>query len=215
MDIGACSQSRAARARIQASSVQRCAERVCTRPALAGRTSNARANGSLRTRRAPPVRVTSANLYSAPSGSPSTKPSQTPLAPRQCIGVWSCSQPLKSPMTDTRAALGAHTRNRTASRPSRSTRCAPSRRQLWVLRPSPNRNRSVAQSSRAGAIRASAALEGGLELVICQGGGLAPGAGWVGSDTRSASAAGAVGASGIITVSPNRHAHSGAGRGGR
>src|SRR5207237_807919 len=79
-----------------------------TTDADCGGTSKAKAYGSLFFSTAPPgVRIS--NLYFSPSGRLGMKSSQTPLGVSRRIGCTRPSHPLKSPITLTRSAFGAHT----------------------------------------------------------------------------------------------------------
>src|SRR6266511_5271676 len=108
MEWGLVSEFRSARFRIHSSSCQRC-ERSHTTEPVRGGVSQKNAKGSALSTRYPRWRETMWNLYTAPGPAWGTNLSQIPeasLAPRG----WALgSQPLKSPMTETRSALGAQT----------------------------------------------------------------------------------------------------------
>ena len=90
-----------------------------------GGTSNATPNGSLFCSSAP-VRVRISNLYFSPSGRSGMKISQTPAGTSSRIACTRPSQPLKSPITLTRSAFGAHTAKCTPVVEPIVIRCAPS-----------------------------------------------------------------------------------------
>src|SRR3990167_2214792 len=80
-----------------------------TTEAVLGGTSLWNAKGSALSTRWPPWRETIWYLYRAPLPTPGMKPSQMPDRSLGRSGWLSLFQPLKSPATETRSALGAHT----------------------------------------------------------------------------------------------------------
>ena len=79
-----------------------------TTDAVCGGTSNAKPNGSVFFSSSP-GRVRISNLYFSPSGRSGMKISQMPFGISSRIACTRPSHPLKSPITLTRSALGAHT----------------------------------------------------------------------------------------------------------
>jgi hypothetical protein len=93
--------------------------------AESGGTSKAKPNGSAFTSTAPDL-ATISSLYRCPTRAPGTNVAHTPLALIARIGFSVPSHSLKSPITLTRTAFGAHTANCVPSAPSRIIGCAPS-----------------------------------------------------------------------------------------
>ena len=83
----------------------------------------------------------------APASRRGTKSSQMPDGKRRRMGWRRASHALKSPITATRSALGAHTAKRTPCTPSTVTTLAPSASASLKCRPSLNRCRSSSPSS--------------------------------------------------------------------
>src|ERR1700712_367772 len=109
MDSGPFSWSVSTRLAIQSPSFHSC-RLVTTFDAVAGGTSEEKANGSAFSRQTPSwPRIW--NLYLVPTPTPGMKSSQTPDEPSERIGVPAPDQWSKSPVTRTPRALGAHTAN--------------------------------------------------------------------------------------------------------
>ena len=86
------------------------------------------------------------NLYLVPAWTPGTNSSHTPAEPRDRIGCACPSQKLKSPMTRTPRALGAHTAKDVPVTSPKLRTCAPSTRHSSSCRPSRIRCRSISPS---------------------------------------------------------------------
>src|SRR5437762_11353460 len=80
-----------------------------TIPAPLASDSKKNPKGSVFCSRAPSTRDVISYLYRSPSPTVGTNVSQMPLAPRLCMQCDEAFQPLKSPITLTCSALGAHT----------------------------------------------------------------------------------------------------------
>src|SRR5918912_3116356 len=124
MAIALFSPLRARRSRIHASSPHAYDRSHTTEPVRGG-TSARSANGSALSTWCP-VRDRRWYLYTAPRSSPGTKPYHTPDDPSGRSAWRSLSQPLKSPMTATDVAFGAHTANEAPATPFTSRTRAPS-----------------------------------------------------------------------------------------
>src|ERR1700712_492212 len=92
--------------------------RGATIDAVAGGISAARAMGSARAGNRTPFAATISYLYRAPGPMRGIKSSQMPDPWRSRIGWRRPSQRLKSPITETLLAFGAHTEKDTPSTPS-------------------------------------------------------------------------------------------------
>src|SRR5919197_5609583 len=141
MEIGASSEFRSPRLASQSWSPQGYAGSHTT-DAVAGGGSYIVANGSVLSPRQAPPRPMRWNLYRAPWLTPGANPSQIPEWPRERRGCERGSHPLKSPITDTASAFGAHTAKYVPAVSPAERGWAPSRSASPAWVPSLNRYKS-------------------------------------------------------------------------